>query len=248
VTVPPERDAYGAMMLAALDGEAGVAEIVERDDALINANVTGPAMYFAPFRRWPPHHRAAMRLVRGRVLDVGAGAGRVSLHLQERGHEVVAIDNSPGAVEVCRRRGVRDARLFDFAHVDESLGAFDTIVMLGNNFGVFGSPAKAKRLLRRLRALTSDGARIVAESRDVSARGTADAPWHVEYRQRNVDRGRLPGQIRIRIRFRKLVGPWMDYPMVSPEEMRDILDGTGWHVAQTIDSDDTYVAVIEKTV
>jgi SAM-dependent methyltransferase len=247
VTVPPERDAYGAMMLAALDGEAGVAEIVEREDGLINANVTGPAMYFAPFRSWPAHHRAAMRLARGRVLDVGAGAGRVSLYLQERGHEVVAIDNSPGAVEVCRRRGVRDARLLDFADVDASLGVFDTIVMLGNNFGVFGSAAKAKRLLRRLRAQTGEGARMLAESRDVSSGPGADAPWHVEYRRRNVERGRLPGQIRIRIRFRKLVGPWMDYPMVSPAELREILDGTGWHLKDTIDSDDTYIAVIEKT-
>jgi len=246
VTVPPERDAYGEMMLAALEGEAGVAEIVERDDGLIDANITGPAMYFAPFRRWPAHHRQAMRFVHGRVLDVGAGAGRVSLYLQERGHEVVAIDNSPGAIEVCRRRGVNEAHLLDFADVDESLGTFDTIVMLGNNFGVFGSAAKAKRLLRRLRALTGDEARILAESRDVSHRGTADAPWHVEYRRRNVERGRLPGQIRIRIRFRKFVGPWFDYPMVSPAEMRDILDGTGWELEQTIDSDDTYVAVIKK--
>jgi SAM-dependent methyltransferase len=247
VTVAPEHDAYGAMMLAALDGEPGVAEIVERDDGLINANVTGPALYLAPFRRWPAHHRQAMRLVRGRVLDVGAGAGRVSLHLQERGHEVVAIDNSPGAIEVCRRRGVRDARLLDFADVDESLGSFDTIVMLGNNFGVFGSAARAKRLLRRLRGLTSEDARILAESRDVSS-GRGDAPWHAEYRQRNVERGRLPGQIRIRIRFRKLVGPWLDYPMVSPDELRRILEGAGWQLAQTLDSDDTYIAVIEKAL
>jgi SAM-dependent methyltransferase len=248
LTVPPERDAYGAMLLAALEGEAGVAEIVEREDGLINANVTGPQMYFAPFRRWPPHHRAAMRLARGRVLDVGAGAGRVSLHLQERGHEVVAIDNSPGAVEVCRRRGVRDARLLDFADVDESLGVFDTIVLLGNNFGVFGSSAKAKRRLRRLRALTSENARILAESRDVSGVRGSDAPWHAEYRRRNVERGRLPGQIRMRIRFRTIVGPWFHYPMVSPAEMREILDGTGWHLARTIDTEDTYVALIEKTI
>jgi SAM-dependent methyltransferase len=246
VTVAPERDAYGAMMLAALEGEPNVAEIVEREDRLINSNVKGPTLYFAPFRQWPAHHRQAMRLVRGRVLDVGAGAGRVSLHLQERGHEVVAIDNSPGAVEVCRRRGVRDARLLDFADVGESLGIFDTIVLLGNNFGVFGSGPKAKRLLRRLRGLTSKRARILAESRDVSSGGLADAPWHVEYRRRNVERGRLPGQIRIRIRFRNIVGPWFDYPMVSPAEMRGILDGTGWQLAQTIESDDTYVAVLEK--
>ena len=246
MTVPPERDAYGQMMLAVLEGEDNVLEIVEREDNLVNASVMGPKLYLAPFRRWPAHHRAAMRLVRGRTLDCGAGAGRVSLHLQERGHDVVAIDNSPGAIEVCRRRGVRDARLLDFGDVDESLGTFDTIVLLGNNFGLFGSPAKAKRLLRRLRKLTSGDGRILAESRDVSSAPGSNAPWHVEYRRRNVERGRLPGQIRIRIRFRTLVGPWFDYPMVSRDELRDILDGTGWRLDRTIDSDDTYIAVIEK--
>ena len=105
---------------------------------------------------------------------------------------------------------------------------------------------EAKRLLRRLHRMTSDDARIIADSRDVERRGAADAPWHARYRKRNLERGRLPGQIRIRIRFPDLVGPWMDYPMVSPDQLREIVDGTGWYVAETIDSDDTYIAVIEK--
>lgn len=233
------------MLLAALDGEEAP-EIVERDDGFIGASVMGPKMYLAPFARWPAHHRRAMRFVRGRVLDVGSGGGRVALHLQERGHDVVAIDNSPGAIEVCRRRGVRDARLLAFDEVDESLGRFDTVVLFGNNFGLFGSPTKAKRLLRKLRKLTNENGRIVAESRDVERGGQPDAPWHVAYRQRNIERGRLPGQIRLRIRFRNIIGPWFDYPMVSPDQLREILDGTGWELARTIDSDDTYIAVIEK--
>lgn len=244
--IPPERDAYGQMLLAALDGEEHVVEVVERDDGFIGASVMGPQLYFAPFRRWPAHHRAAMRYVRGRVLDCGAGAGRVALHLQERGHEVVAIDNSPGAVEVCRRRGVRDTREAAFADVARSLGTFDTLVMLGNNLGLFGSPTRAKRLLRRLYRMTTDEARIIAESRDVSNAPGSDAPWHAEYRRRNLERGRLPGQIRIRVRFRKAIGPWMDYPMVSPAELEEILAGTRWRLARTLDSDDTYVAVIGK--
>jgi methylase of polypeptide subunit release factors len=47
---------------------------------------------------------------------------------------VVAIDVSPGAVAVARKRGVRDVRLLALEDVDESRGRFDTLVMYGNNF------------------------------------------------------------------------------------------------------------------
>lgn len=159
------EDGYGQMLLAALDGRDTI-EIVERDDGFIEA-AGGPRLYLAPFRRWHALDRKAMRFVRGRTLDVGCGGGRVCLHLQERGQEVVGIDISPGAIEVCRRRGVRDARLCSIADVDQSLGSFDTVVMLGNNFGLLASAAKARRLLRRFHRLTSDRGRIVAETRDV---------------------------------------------------------------------------------
>ena len=81
-------DAWGEMMLAALAGEDAI-ELVERDDGLIMAGRLGIPSYLAPFRRWPARQRRAMRLVRGRVLDVGSGAGRVALHLESRGREVV---------------------------------------------------------------------------------------------------------------------------------------------------------------
>ena len=144
---------------------------------------------------------------------------------------------------MARKRGVSDVRLLPLEDVDASLGHFDTIVMYGNNFGLFASRAKAKRLLRRFARLTSERGRIIAETRDVS-RG--DDPAHVRYRKRNVARGRLPGQIRIRVRYRDLATPWFDYLMVGVGELRDILDGTGWTLERTIDSDDTYIAVIDK--
>ncbi len=234
-------DAYGALMLAALDG-GDPAEIIERDDGFISAGRFGANFYLAPFRRWPPHQRRAMRLVRGRVLDVGCGAGRVCLHLQERGLDAVGIDVSPGAIEACRRRGVRDARVLSIDDVDESLGVFDTIVMLGNNFGLFASAAKASRLLRRFHRLTSARGRIVAESRSVYA---TDDPAHLAYRNRNRQRGRMGGQIRIRLRYRSLATPWFDYLMVSEDELRQLAEPAGWTVARIFDSD-TYVAVLEK--
>jgi SAM-dependent methyltransferase len=239
----PEQDGYGQMLLGALEADPRAVEIVERDDGFISASVMGARLYLAPFRRWPAHHRQAMRFVRGRVLDIGAGAGRVALHLQQRGLEVVSIDISPGAVEVCRRRGVRDVRELSIDDVDDSLGTFDTIVMLGNNFGLFASRTKAKKLLRRFHALTSERGRIVAETRDVR---TGNDPPHVRYRKRNVARGRMPGQIRIRIRYRDAATPYFDYLMVGRDELRELLDGTAWTLERTIDSDDTYIAIIEK--
>ena len=54
---------------------------------------------------------------------------------------MVGIDTSPGAIEACRRRGVRDVRLLALAEVDARLGRFDTLLMLGNNFGLLGGRA-----------------------------------------------------------------------------------------------------------
>ena len=76
------EDGYGQMLLAALDGRDPL-EIVERDDSFIEA-AGDPRLYLAPFRRWHPLDRRAMRFVGGRTLDVGCGGGRVCLHLQER--------------------------------------------------------------------------------------------------------------------------------------------------------------------
>jgi SAM-dependent methyltransferase len=238
------EDAYGRLLLAYLEGDTGAKEIAERDDGFVNAGL-GPAQYFEPFRRWPAHQRRAMRFVRGRVLDVGAGAGRVALHLQERGHDVVAIDISPLAVEVCRRRGVRDARVCSFERIDARLGPLDTVVMWGNNFGLFGDAAKATRMLRRLHRLTNEGGRIVAESRNVYA---TDDPDHLAYQERNRRRGRMAGQLRLRIRHRTYATPWFDYLIVSQAEMEELVAGTGWQVARFLNGDaELYAAVIEKS-
>jgi SAM-dependent methyltransferase len=225
-------DAFGQMLLDGSD-----AEIVERDDRFISASMLN---YFAPVRRWAAVERRALRWVRGRVLDVGVGAGRVALELQARGRKVVAIDLSAGAVQVARSRGVRDVRLLAFEDVNESLGPFDTLVMFGNNFGLFGSRTKARRLLRRLRPFVG---RIVATSNDPYA---TDDPVHIAYQERNRARGRMSGQLRLRVRYRDLVGPWLEYLIVSPDELAEIVDGTGWQIRHLVrDEGSIYVAVLD---
>lgn len=238
-------DAFGQTLYAYWQGEPNVVEIIERDDGWIDVSgSSGPRAYFAPFEEWSPVERAAMEYVRGRVLDVGCGAGRVALYLQEREHEVVGIDVSPLALEVCRQRCVRDARLLSITQANVSLGVFDTVVMLGNNFGLFGDARRARWLLRRWRRMTGPAGRIIAATLDPYQ---TDNPGHLAYHALNRRRGRMGGQVRMRVRFRQSIGPWLDYLFVSRDELRDIVAGTGWRVAQTLDSDGpTYVAILEK--
>jgi SAM-dependent methyltransferase len=236
-------DAFGRMLFAHLKGEPDVFDIIERDDGWIDASA-GANHYFAPFEEWRASEQEAMAYARGRVLDVGCGAGRVALHLQEQGLEVTGIDISPLAVEVCRQRGVRDARRLSITQANSRLGRFDTIVMLGNNFGLFGDFRRARWLLRRWRGMTGPEGCITAQTLDPYQ---TDDPDHLAYHELNRQRGRMAGQIRMRVRFRKSLSPWFDYLFVSRDEMRDIVNGTGWHVALTLDSDGpTYVAILEK--
>ena len=238
----PHEDAIGQAMLDHFEGRGGE-EIVERDDGFILAT-DGPADYLALYEAWPAVEQQAMDLVQGRVLDVGCGAGRGALVLQERGHEVVAIDVSPGAVEVCTRRGVKDARVLTIEEIGPELGTFDTVLLLGVNFGLLGNEAKATELLGRFAALTTERGRVVAGSREPYA--SVD-PIELNYQQRNRDRGRLPGQRRLRVRNRNLATPWFNWLTVSVPEMRGIAASAGWRVTTVLDADSPlYVALLEK--
>jgi SAM-dependent methyltransferase len=238
-----DQDAFGQEIYAYFTGKA-VTEITEREDGFIGTG-RGPKGYFAPFEDWFPQEQEAMQFVRGHVLDVGCGAGRVCLYLQGEGFDVLGIDNSPLALEVCRARGVKNLSLTPLMQVSSRLGVFDTIVMLGNNFGLFESYQRAKRMLKRFYRITTPEACIIAQSNNIYQ--TTD-PLHLAYQARNRQRGRMAGQIRFRVRYQTCKGPWFDYLMVSPEEMQDILANTGWYVERFIHYAESplYIAIIGK--
>ncbi len=182
--------------------------------------------------------------MRGRVLDVGCDAGRLALALQDRGHEVVGIDVSRGAVRVCRERGMRHVKEMSVLRVGRALGRFDTIAMYGNNFGLVENPRRAVWLLRRFAAITGPDARIVAETLDPYR--TKD-PTHLAYHRANRRRNRMPGQIRLRIRYRELATLWFDYLFVSVQELSRIARSAGWSLAHLLEeSGPIYIAVLEK--
>jgi len=140
---------------------------------------------------------------------------------------------------------VRDSRLLGIDDVGPELGFFDTVVLFGNNIGLLGGPRKAPRLLRTLHKVTTPQARILGTS--VFLYDTDD-PMHLAYHERNRRRGRHPGQLRLRVRYRELATPWIDYLMLPPDELDDLAAQGGWRVARVFrDDGPIYAASLEKS-
>jgi hypothetical protein len=122
--------------------------------------------------------------------------------------------------------------------------SFDTVIMMGNNFGLFGSHRLAQTLLKKLHRVTSPDALIIAMTRDPY---TTKDPLHLTYHKLNKKRCRMPGQLRIRVRYKNVIGSWFDYLLVSKDELRRILKNTGWEVKRFIDGNDgQYIMLLSK--
>lgn len=237
-----EEDAMGHLMWEHFQGQE-VREVVEREDGFIDVT-NGPAAYFAPYEEWAHHEQRAMRFARGRVLDIGVGAGRHALHLQDRGFDVTGVDVSPLALRVSRERGLKQTQGAAVTQVSRRMGTFDTLLMMGNNVGLFATPRRMRWLLRRFATMTRENARIIGETRDVYQ---TEIPEHLAYHAWNRRRGRMSGQVRIRVRYKKYATPWFDYLMLSRDELSTLLEGTAWKVHRFIEPEgELYVAILEK--
>jgi SAM-dependent methyltransferase len=238
-------DAYGEQLWSYYKTGEPRNEIIERDDGLLSLGQFGGKLYFSEYKDWQQLEKDAMKYARGRVLDVGCGAGRHSLYLQAKGLDVTGIDNSPLAIKICRQRGLKKARVMAFKDVGKfKPDSFDTVIMMGNNFGLFGSFKLAQTLLKKLHRLTSPDALIIAMTRDPYA---TNDPAHAGYHKLNRKRGRMGGQLRIRVRFKGVIGSWFDYLLVSKDELKTILKNTGWGVERYLDGyDGLYIMVLSK--
>jgi SAM-dependent methyltransferase len=242
---PRGADVFGRALLDWSNGGT-TPEVVERDDGFFDVGA-GPEVYLSGLRGWPLAERQAMRLVRGRVLDVGCGAGRVSLHLQQRGFDVVGLDASPLACEAARNRGVTEVWCQPLERLGSSLASFDSVVLFGNNFGLFATPQGARRRLSEWAKRAKPSARIFVESTNAYFGGAPSMDRG--YYRRNLERGLLPGQARFRYHYGGEVGSWFDWLFVSRAELRAIVRGTGWRVGEVVGTgvSEPYVAILERS-
>lgn len=244
-----KTDAFGnALMAYLLGNETHYA--IEREDGYLD--IGSLAHYFDPYEQWSRIEKTMPDFVKGRVLDIGCGAGRHSIYLQNLGHEVVGIDASPIAIEVAKQRGLKNGipiSIDELIELDSpNLGIFDSIIMMGHNIGLLHNFETGKKILSRFAEITSPTARIIGTTRDL---GITIKPHHLTYQENNLARGRMRGQIRFRIRHEMFATSWYDYLFVSENELRELAHGTGWKLKTTIYGDGgfggiSYLAVLCK--
>lgn len=121
---------------------------------------------FRSYHEMPPLEQRALNEARGKVLDVGAGAGCHALALQERGLDVTAVDISPLSCETMKERGVANVECVNIFN-QRFQERFDTLLLLMNGTGIAGKLSRLPQLLSRLKQLMNPGAQILIDSSDL---------------------------------------------------------------------------------
>jgi SAM-dependent methyltransferase len=140
------------------------------DDLLVNSNYTEdeqiPADYFfRTEKKMPEIEKAALKRCKGRVLDVGAAAGCHSVILQKKGYSVTALEKSPLAAEVLKKRGIQKVVCSDVRNFSED--TFDTILLLMNGAGIGETVEGLKSLLVHLQTLLRKNGQVLIDSSDI---------------------------------------------------------------------------------
>ncbi|MFT5727564.1 MAG: SAM-dependent methyltransferase [Desulforhopalus sp.] len=159
-----EKDPLGTMLSDFYCGDSE-AFLNVWSSTLEMSSMQGNSM-FREFETMSEVEKCALETCRGRILDVGAGAGCHSLILQSRSLDVDAIDISPGCVEVMRKRGVEKS--YHRNILDPCTSRYDTVLMLMDGIGISGSLHGLNLFIQQLDTLLAPGGLLIADSTDLS--------------------------------------------------------------------------------
>jgi SAM-dependent methyltransferase len=148
-----------------------------RDDAALQPRLLrfeDGALLPLPVQRWAgpvtSGDETLLGRVRGPVLDVGCGPGRLTAALHQRGFDVLGLDVIEEIPVLVRQAGAPLAVGSVFHDVPRE-GEWRTVLLADGNIGIGGDPS---RLLRRIRTLLAPGGSVLLELQapgDLPARG-----------------------------------------------------------------------------
>ncbi|HOY31673.1 MAG TPA: class I SAM-dependent methyltransferase [Bacteroidales bacterium] len=213
---------FGMALLDYYQGCTDAAIICRRDDGL--ETVLPVNIFYKDQNEFSEIEQKALGLCKGRVLDAGAGTGRHTLYLMQKGFDTFSVDISHEATAIMKMRGIKNVacgNIFDFQE-----GGFDTILLLLHGIGMTGTIEGFRRFLLHARELLKPDGCIIFDSLDVRC---TNEKSNLDYLERNKNINRYSGEIQMQFEYKGFTGAPVSWLHIDPETMKDLSSSLGWN-------------------
>lgn len=196
--------------------------------------------FFRSYNEMPKTEQKAMQLAKGKILDVGAGAGCHSIYLQNKDLEVTAVDISPLACKCMEQRGVKNVILSPFQEIKNE--KYDTILFLMNGMGVDGGIKNLPQMLQKIKALLKPGGKVIFDSSDMrflyeNEDGSYDINLNADYY----------GEFQFQMCYNEIEGDWFDWLYIDSDTMQVYAEQSGFEYEKVYE-DDHYAYLATMTL
>lgn len=161
---------------------------------------------FREFNLMPKLEKTALKNCRGRVLDVGAGAGCHSLWLQQKQLSVTALEISHLTTEVLTLRGIKKVLMSNFFDAPSN-ETYDTLLFLMNGIGIAQTLDKLPLFFEKCKQLLNRDGQILLDSSDlIYLYGNDEEGYLIDLM------GAYYGEVTYQLRYGRIKGnpfPWL---------------------------------------
>ncbi|HTL09043.1 MAG TPA: class I SAM-dependent methyltransferase [Chitinophagaceae bacterium] len=172
--------------------------------------------YFRNYDTMPALEHIALQTCKGRILDIGAGAGSHALALQAQGKQVTALELSALSCDVMQQRGVENIVQQDIFAFHQP--RYDSLLLLMNGIGLAGTLDGLKRFVRHAASLLTPGGQLIFDSSDVA----------YVYEDQLPNPGKYYGEIAYRYQYKNERTDWFNWLYIDRYTMKAILQQEGW--------------------
>jgi SAM-dependent methyltransferase len=194
---------------------------IQVDMDITDIDTLSPSYFFRSYENCPELEKIALQQARGKVLDVGAGAGSHSLYLQENGIEITAIDVSPHSVDVMRNRGIKNVLLANFYDLPAS--SFDTLLLLMNGIGLVQTLDGFDAFFLKAKTVLAPDGQILLDSSDLIYMFEEDDGSYL------IDlTDKYHGEVEFNLSYKGIKGEAFKWLYVSQELLQDAAESNGF--------------------
>ncbi|PDH47580.1 MAG: SAM-dependent methyltransferase [Bacteroidetes bacterium MED-G21] len=201
----------------------------------VNTNITEgeelPVSHlFRKYSEMPFLEKEALRLVKGRVLDVGAGSGAHSLYLQNNGFDVTSIDLSELSCILMNERGLKNVKCNDIWTMESE--TYDTIMFMMNGIGLVKNLEGLEIFLEFIKNFIAPSGQILLDSSDIKYMFYNDqGDFWVDMNSKYY------GELEYQLTYKNYTADPFPWLFIDFERLRNIAIKCGWNVELIYEDD-----------